>query len=67
MSHCKTAFKDHFRNHAKDFRHKKYVNRTELSKFMWRLKDEIITPGIKWNVIEYHEIKTLPKERLRSE
>ena len=29
-----TSFKDGFRNHARDFRHKKYVNSTELFKYM---------------------------------
>ena len=27
----KTSFKDRFRNHTRDFRHKKYVSSTELS------------------------------------
>ena len=29
-----TSFKDRFRNHTTDFCHKKYVNGTELSKYM---------------------------------
>ena len=29
-----TSFKDCFRNHTRDFRHKKYVSSTELSKYM---------------------------------
>ena len=28
---AKTSFKDHFRNHTRDFRHKKYVSSTEIS------------------------------------
>ena len=46
-----TSFKDRFRNHTRDFRHKKYVNSTELSKYMWKLKDEKITATIKWNIM----------------
>ena len=39
FSIAETAFKDRFRNHISDFRHKKYVNSAELSKYMWKLKD----------------------------
>ena len=39
--------KDCFRNHTGDFRHKNYVNSTELSKYMWKLKDEKLTANIK--------------------
>ena len=47
---AETSFEDRFRNHTRDFCHKKYVNGTELSKCMWKLKDEKITPSIKWNI-----------------
>ena len=40
---AETAFKDGFRNNTRDFHHKKYVNSTELSKYMWKLGDEKIT------------------------
>ena len=45
------SFKDRFRNHTRDFRHKKYFNSTELSKYMWQLKDKQITATIKWNIM----------------
>ena len=48
---AETSFKDSFRNHARDFCRKKYVNRTELSKYMWKLKDEKIAATIKWNIM----------------
>ena len=48
---AETSFKYRFRNHTRDFRHKKYVNSTELSKYMWKLKDEKITATIKWNIM----------------
>ena len=35
-----TPFKDRYNNHTRDFRHKEYVNSTELSKYIWKLKDE---------------------------
>ena len=44
---AETSFKDRFRNHTRDFRHKKYVNSIELSKYMWKLKEEKITVSIK--------------------
>ena len=37
---AETSFKVCFRNHTREFRHKKYVNSSELSKYMWKLKDE---------------------------
>ena len=48
---AETSFKDSFRNHRADFRHKSYVNSTELYTYMWKLKDEKITANVKWNII----------------
>ena len=48
---AETSFKDHFRNHTRDFQHKKYVNSTELSKYIWKLEDEKIRANIKWNIV----------------
>ena len=45
------SFIERFRNHTTDFRRKKYVNSTDLCKYMWKLKDEKITATIKWNII----------------
>ena len=47
---AETSFKDPFSNHTRDFRHNRYVNSTELSKYMWKLKEEKITANIKWNI-----------------
>ena len=33
---AETSFKDRFRNRTRNFHHKKYVNSTELSKYMWK-------------------------------
>ena len=49
-----TSFKDCFRIHTRDFRTKKYVNSTELSKYMWKLKVEKITANIKFNMSIVH-------------
>ena len=41
-----TPFKERFRNHKKEFNYVKYRNSTELSKYIWQLKDLNITPKI---------------------
>ena len=46
-----TSFKDRFRNHKRHFRHKKYINSTELSKYIGKLKDEKTTGSIKWIIM----------------
>ena len=46
-----TPFKDRYRNHTRDFRHKKYVNSTELSKYFWKLKEEGETLSVTWNIM----------------
>ena len=39
-----TPFKDQFGNHTRDFKHKTCSKSTELSKYMWDLKDRGINP-----------------------
>ena len=51
FSIAETSFKDCFRIHTRDFRTKRYVNSTEFSKYMWKLKVEKITANIKWNIM----------------
>ena len=46
-----TPFKERFRNHKKEFTHKKYRNSTELSKYIWQLKDANIAPIVTWKVV----------------
>ena len=48
---AETSFKGRFRSHTRDFRHKRYVNSTEISTYMWKLKEEKITANIKWNIM----------------
>ena len=45
-----TPFKERFRNHTKEFKHAKYRNSTELSKYIWKLKDASITPLVPWEI-----------------
>ena len=46
-----THFKEGFRNHKKEFTHKKYRNSTELSKYTWQLNDANITSIVTWKVV----------------
>ena len=47
-----TSFKERFRNHTRDFTHKQYIKSTELSKYIWDLKEAGITPIVKWSIVE---------------
>ena len=47
-----TPFKDRFGNHTRDFKHKTYSKSTELSKYIWDLKDRGINPIVKWSIFE---------------
>ena len=47
-----TPFKERFGNHTRDFKHPKYINSTELSKFIWELKDANISPVIEWSILQ---------------
>ena len=49
---CETTFKERYRNHIKDIKHRKYIKSTELSKYVWSLKDEGKTPIIHWRIIK---------------
>ena len=44
-------FKERFGNHMRDFKHPKYRNSTELSKYVWELKDAHISPVIEWSIV----------------
>ena len=46
-----TPFKERFRNHTKEFKNVRYRNSTELSKYVWKLKDDDITPIISWSIV----------------
>ena len=46
-----TPFKERFGNHTRDFKHFKYRNSTELSKYLWELKDAHISPVMEWSIL----------------
>ena len=47
-----TPFKEPFGNHTRDFKHKKYSKSTELTKYIWGLKETGINPILKWSIVE---------------
>ena len=44
------AFKYRYANHLKSFKHRTYSNETELSKYVWKLKDENEQFKIAWSI-----------------
>ena len=49
---AETSFKARFANHNKDFNHEQYKKSTELSKYIWSLKENQITFRIRWSIVE---------------
>ena len=47
-----TPFKERLGNHTRDFEHKTYSKSTELSKYIWDLKETGINPIVKWSIVE---------------
>ena len=45
-------FKTRYNNHTKFFRHKKYINDSELAKHIWKLKDQDKSFTISWKIID---------------
>ena len=45
-------FKSRYNNHTKSFRHRHYSKDTELSKYIWSLKDGGIDYSIKWEIVK---------------
>ena len=50
-------FKDRYRNHTKSFRHGKYENETELSKYIWGLKRKGVNYELRWDIIKRSNLK----------
>jgi len=48
---CETEFKTRYRNHQKALKNRKYEKDTELSKYVWKLRDEEINFNINWSII----------------
>ena len=50
---CDTSFKSRYRNHTCSFRNECYRNSTELSKYVWGLKDKKTDYQIRWRSIKH--------------
>ena len=51
------TFKDRYRNHVKSFKHEKYHKETQLSKYVWDLKDSRTDFEISWSIARKSNIK----------
>ena len=49
---AETSFKAQFASYNKDFNYELYKKSTELSKYIWSLKDVQITSRIRWSSVE---------------
>ena len=47
-----STFKERYRNHIKSFNHKRYSNDTELSKYVWTLKNNKQDFDLKWSIVK---------------
>ena len=47
---CEPTFKERFNNHNKSFNNRKYEKDSELSKYIWELKDSKKTYEIEWSI-----------------
>ena len=50
---CKGKFKSRFNNHTYTFNHPEHRKRTELSKYVWELKDKNTAFSIDWNITSH--------------
>ena len=49
---AETSFKESYSNHTRDFKHKKHIKCTKLSKYIWSLKNQGIAPIVKWRIVK---------------
>ena len=47
-----TSFKERYHDHIRSFRLQSYSKDTELSKYVWELKNENKIPFIKWRILK---------------
>ena len=55
---AETSFKDRYRNHISSFNNEQNKRKTELSKYVWSLKNENKIPTIKWKILKVIYSKT---------
>ena len=49
---AESSYKERFRNHTNLFNHRRYQNKTELSKNIWTLKHQNKIPTIKCKIVQ---------------
>ena len=49
---AETTFKERYNNHKRDVKHIKYQYNTELTKYIWNLKNNSIQYNIHWKVVD---------------
>ena len=49
---AETSFKDRYRNHISSFNDEQQKNNTELSKYIWSLKNKNETQIINWKIVK---------------
>ena len=54
---CETSFKEKNRNHPRSFRLQSYSKDTQLSKYVWELKNENKISFIKWRILRFNYCK----------
>ena len=54
------SFKERYSNHTRHFKQKKYMKCTELSKYIWNLKNQGITPIVKSRIVNKVNNKVSP-------
>ena len=47
------TFKERHWNHIKSFKHKRYSNDTELSKYIWHLKNNNQDSDLTWSIVKH--------------
>ena len=57
---AETSFKERYSNHTRDFKHKKHMKCTELSKYIGNLKNQGITHIVKWRIVQKFNSKVSP-------
>ena len=53
-----TTFNERYNNHKRDVKHIKYQNNTELTKYIWNLKNNNNKHSIQWKVIDKVYVNT---------
>ena len=61
---CETSFKEKNHNHTRPFRLQSYSKDTQLSKYVWELKNENKISFIKWRILRFNYCKLCWMEKL---